>query len=95
MPPEPIAYLPWMLCMLAPVALPCWLEEADQALKAVLRRDDHEDHGQGHQDQHAAEDPARGADDPRRPQEDDQQDERGAQVVAGHHQQAQHDGCPA
>ena len=22
-PPEPTAYLPWMLCMLAPVALPC------------------------------------------------------------------------
>jgi hypothetical protein len=23
-PPEPIAYLLWMLCMFAPVALPCW-----------------------------------------------------------------------
>ena len=89
MPPEESAYFPWTPCQFAPVMPVLRVEEAGQALEPVLGRDDHEDHGQGHQDQQAAEDPPGRADDPQQRQEDDQQDERGAEVVAGHHEQAE------
>ena len=90
MPPEPTAYLPVDALPVRAGDVALLIEVADQALEAVLRRDDHEDHGQGHQDQQAAEHPPGSADDPQQREEDDQQDERGAQVVTRHHEQAEH-----
>jgi manganese efflux pump family protein len=69
------------------------VDKADQATEAVFRRDDHERHGQGHQEENADEHATGRADDPQQGEEDDQQDERGAKVVTGHHEQAQHGGA--
>jgi hypothetical protein len=69
------------------------VEETGEPLETVRRRDDHEQHGQRHQDQQAGVNPAGRADHPEQGQENDQQDERGTEVVTGHHQQAQHAGA--
>ena len=65
------------------------VEETDQPLHPVRGDHHHGQQGQADQHQDPGEHPARCADDPQQRQKDDQQHERGAQVVAQHHQHGQ------